>query len=190
MKRLRNSKGQFISKFAEEGVRQIAQESGAKNVQDFFVQNENEMRGLFSTTHKAKFSSENAAEYLDANFDKFKIKDGEKTHTVSRGEAQKLISQFNNWSNKEGANFALFYGTMKDKDRDGQFHTLEINLPVSKNKGKGFRMNREKAEKMEEEGKIEYFKSDYKKKKRGRSRNRTATKRRTVRKQTTKTKRK
>lgn len=184
MGRLRNSRGQFISKYAQEGVEQISAEHGAKDPQKYFLENETEFRGLFSATNEAKFSSENAADYLNANFDKFKINNGEQTYNVGRNEAMKLISQFNNWSNKEGANFALFSGTMKDKDKDGQFHTLEINLPVNKNKGKGFRVSREKAETMEENGEIEYFKSDYKKKKKARSRNRTTNKRRPVRKQT------
>lgn len=180
MARLRNSRGQFISKFAEEGIREITQEHGAKDAQKYYLENENEFRGLFTATNEAKFSSENGSDYLGANFDKFKINNGEQTYNVSRGEAQKLISQFNNWMNKEGANFALFTGTMKDKDKNGQFHTLEINLPVNKNKGKGFRVSREKAEEMEENGDIEYFKSDYKKKKKRRGANRSATKRRPV----------
>jgi hypothetical protein len=164
--RLRNSKGQFISAQAEEAIRDIARDQGAKEVQQFYSQNENEFKGLFSATNEAKFSTENAGGYISQNFDKFKINDGEKTHTVSRGEALKLVAQFQNFINKEGANTAIFTGEMKDKDKNGSFHTLEINLPVNKNKtGKGFKMSKDKLEKMEESGDIEYYKKSKKKSK-------------------------
>lgn len=162
--RLRNSKGQFISAQAEEIIRQIGKEQGAKDVQAFFLQDERQFRGIFSATNEAKFSTENAAGYISTYFDRFKINDGEKSHTVSRGEALKLIAQFQNFINKEGANTAIFTGTMKDKDKDGTFHTLEINLPVNKNKtGKGFEMSKEKLEEMADNDEIEYYKKDKRK---------------------------
>ena len=53
---------------------------------------------------------------------------------------------------------------MKNKDVNGSFHTLEINLPIIK-KGKGFQVNRDKLIQMEEDGEIETMQSDKKKKK-------------------------
>lgn len=163
--RLRNAKGQFISKEAAEIITQISTEQGATDIQAFYRQNENEFKGIFSATNEAMFSTENSAGYISNNFDKFKINDGEKSHYVSRGEALKLVAQFQNFINKEGANTAIFSGEMKDKDKNGSFHTLEINLPVTKNKkGKGFKMSKEKLNNMEEDGKIQYYKKSKKRK--------------------------
>lgn len=163
MARLRNERGQFISKYAEEGIRQIAQEKNVKDVQSFYLQNTEELQGLFSPTNEAKFSTENGGYYISTYFDKFAVNNGEKVYNISRNEALKLIAQFNNFINKEGSNFAVFTGEMKDKDRSGSFHKLEINLPVTKNKGKGFRMSKENLDKMEKDGILEYYKKSKKK---------------------------
>ena len=161
--RLRNAKGQFISKEAETMIREIAEEKGAKNnEQNFFLQNEREFDGLFSATNEAKFDSKNGPEYINSHFDKFAVNNGDKTYNISRGEAMALISGFQNYINFKGGNFAVFTGDMKSKDKNGMYHKLEINLPVEKQKNGTFKFSDEKLKEMEENDKIQYYKIDKK----------------------------
>lgn len=139
MARLRNSKGQFISKVAEEGIRFVAEEQGVKNtdkIQDFFLQNETEFRSLFIGTHEAQFSTDNAGDYLNRNFDTFRINNGEETFKVSRTQAANLVTKFQRYQVNNKTYLTLLKGTMFDVDKNGAFHGLEINLPVKKKGGK------------------------------------------------------
>jgi len=163
MGRLRNSKGQFISKQAEEAIRQISEEHGVKDAQTYFQQNEKSFKGLFSATFEAKFSTNNAADYLNRNFDKFAVSNGEKEYSISRYKLIELIAKFQNYINFHGANTAVFTGEMRDKDKDGAFHKIVVNMPIVK-EGNTFSFSLEKLEEMEENGDIELFKSEPKSK--------------------------
>jgi hypothetical protein len=160
--RLRNSKGQFISKEKEEAIRYLSYTNGYKEAEIFLKENYSEVQNYLELG-KAD-TSFNESSYFDKldKFDKFKING----QAVSKNVALYEISKSINYMKRNlNASHIVFHAQMNDQSiNDQKFKTIEIVLPKIKRGANVKEDNEQEIENLQDEGILDIYESDKKKK--------------------------